>query len=158
MAMKQKSHPPVNELSINESKWSKTLMAAGWTVLPTVLIEQQRKMGLDPIDMNILLHLASYWWLSDKKPHPSKKTIALAMGVHPRTVQRHIANLEKKRLIKREQRRIAGKGSKTNLYHFDGLIAAALPFAEEKITRKKWRMEVLQEQGPSAPSMHRGKD
>lgn len=155
--MKRKSIQPDNELRVNERKWSKTLMDAGWTVLPTVLIEQQREMRLDPIDMNILLHLASYWWLSDKKPHPSKKTIASAMGIHPRTVQRHIANLEKKQLIKREQRRIMGKRSETNLYHFDGLIATALPFAKEKIQRKKWRMEVLQREEASAPSLHKGK-
>ena len=154
--MKQQTLPPPTELRVNEGKWSKTLMDAGWTVLPTILIEQQRKMNLDPIDMNILLHLASYWWLSDKKPHPSKKTIANAMGVHPRTVQRHIAQLEKKQLIKREQRRVKGRRSETNLYHFDGLIAAALPFAKEKIKLKKWRIEVLKGQVSSAPSHQEG--
>lgn len=147
-----------NDLRANEGKWSKTLMEAGWTVLPTILIEGQRKMNLDPIDMNILLHLASYWWQSDKKPHPSKKTIATAMNVHPRTVQRHIADLEKKQLIKREQRRLRGGRSETNLYHFDGLIAAALPFAKEKIQQKKWRIEALKRQALPASSSHGGKN
>ena len=83
--------------------------------------------------MNILLHLATYWWTPDNKPHPSKVTIARAVGVEPRSVQRRIASLEKAGFIRREEQRIPGQGSKTNKYHFDGLIAAAQPYAEEKL-------------------------
>ena len=38
--------------------------------------------------------------------------------------------------MRREERRIPGKGSKTNLYHLDGLIAAALPYAKEKVEKR----------------------
>ena len=124
------------ELKVNERKWSKTLMDAGWTVIPGVIIERQRALGLDALDMNILLHLANHWWTHDNKPHPSKKRIAEAMQVTPRTVQRHIAALEAAGFIRREQRRIPGHGSKTNRYHFDGLIKAARPFALEKLEEK----------------------
>lgn len=120
-------------LKVNEQKWSKLLMDAGWTVIPSVIIERQQVLGLDALDLNILLHLATYWWTPDNKPHPAKKTIADAIGVAPRTVQRRIAALEKDGLIRREERRIPGQGSRTNLYHFDGLIKAAQPFAEEKL-------------------------
>ena len=116
-------------------------MDAGWTVMPTVIVERQQALGLDPFDVNILLHLASYWWTPDNKPRPSKKTIATAMGVNSRTVQRHIASMEKEGLIWREEQRIAGKGSKPNLYHFDGLIKAAKPFAEEKLEERKRRAD-----------------
>ncbi len=121
------------EIRVNEKKWSKTLMDAGWTAVPSVIIERQQALGLDSIDVNILLHLSTYWWTHDNKPHPSKKTIADAIGVKPRTVQRHIAELETAKLIRREERRVYGKGSRTNLYHFDGLIKAAQPFAQEKL-------------------------
>ena len=121
------------ELKVNERKWSKTLMKAGWTAFPSVIFERQRALGLDALDINILLHLAGYWWTHDNKPHPAKKTIAHAMNVNPRTVQRRIASLEKAGLIRREERRIRGQGSKTNRYHFDGLIEAARPYAEEKL-------------------------
>lgn len=125
------------QLKVNEDKWSKPLMEAGWTVFPSVIVERQHAMKLDPIDINILLHLASYWWTNQNKPHPSKKTIATAMGIHPRTVQRHIAELEKNGLINRERRRMTGKGTGTNLYHLDGLIAAARPLAIEKLEYRK---------------------
>ena len=121
------------QLKVNEKKWSKTLMNSGWTALPSVILERQQALGLDAIDVNILMHLASYWWTAENKPHPSKKTIAAAIGIDSRTVQRHIARLEAGNLIKREQRRLPGKGSKTNLYHFDGLIEAATPYAQEKL-------------------------
>jgi len=54
------------------------------------------------------------------------------MGITPRTVQRRIAAMERDGLIRREERRISKQGSKTNLYHFDGLIEAAKNFALEK--------------------------
>ena len=63
-----------------QAKWSKALMAAGWTVMPNVIIERQRVLGLDAVDINILMHLALYWWTADNKPHPSKNTIAAAVG------------------------------------------------------------------------------
>jgi predicted transcriptional regulator len=121
------------QLRVNEQKWSKLLMQAGWTVIPNVIIERQKALGLDPLDVNILLHLASYWWTPGGKPHPAKGTIAQAIDVDPRTVQRRIARLEAGGLIRREERRIQGLGSRTNVYHFDGLIEAAQPYAQEKL-------------------------
>jgi DNA-binding Lrp family transcriptional regulator len=47
-------------------------------------------------------------------------TIAKAIGVTPRSVQRRIAALEAAKLIRREERRISHKGSKTNIYHLRG--------------------------------------
>ena len=127
------------ELRVNERKWTKPLMDAGWTAFPTVIIERQKALGLDATDVNIILHLASYWWTSDNKPHPSKKTIAEALGVAPQTVQRHIAAMEQAGFIRREERRIPGKGSLTNRYHFDGLIKEAQPFAKEKLRERARR-------------------
>jgi len=129
------------ELRVNEKKWSKTLMDAGWTAVPSVIIERQKALGLDALDMNIILHLASYWWTRDNKPHPSKRTIAEAIGVTPRTIQRRITALQSSGFIRREERRVRGKGSRTNLYHFDGLISAAQPYAKEKIKKIRERQD-----------------
>lgn len=126
-----------DRLKVNERKWTPSLMKAGWTVLPNVIFERQKALGLDPLDINILLHIASYWWSEGSKPHPSKVTIAKAIDVEPRTVQRRIARLEAAKLIRREQRRISRTGSKTNIYHLDGLIEAAKPYALEKIEEQK---------------------
>jgi hypothetical protein len=129
--------PPTEELGTktvkaNEKKWGKPLMDAGWSAIPNILIEKQAALGLDAVDFNIIVHLQSYWWTADKHPHPSIGTIAKALNVTPRTVQRRIRRLEKGGLLTIEARQHASKGNNTNLYKFDGLIQAARPFAIEK--------------------------
>jgi DNA-binding transcriptional ArsR family regulator len=129
-------------LKRNEEKWSSTLMDAGWTVIPTIILEKQHALGLDPIDVNILLQLAKYWWYSDNPPHPAKGTIAELIGVDRSTVRRHIARMEDEGLIRREARRSAKFGQEANFYHFDGLIKVATPHATEFIQmREKQRDE-----------------
>jgi Winged helix-turn-helix DNA-binding len=130
-------------LQRNEEKWSGTLMDAGWTVLPSIILEKQHALGLDAIDINILLQLARYWWFSENPPHPSKASIAECIGVDPSTVRRHIARMEADGFIERKARfNSKFGGQETNTYHFDGLIRAAKPFAEELISmREKQRSE-----------------
>jgi DNA-binding transcriptional regulator YhcF (GntR family) len=96
-------------------------------------------LGLDALDMNIIVHLSNYWWHADKLPCPSVATIAKAMRVQPRTVQKRIAALQALGLIERVERRESRFGSQTNLYGFSGLIEAARPFAEEKIAERAKR-------------------
>ena len=109
-------------------------MEAGWTALPSIILEKQQALGLDAIDVNILLQLARHWWYAENPPYPSKATIAQCLGVSTSTVRRHIAGMEAARFIRREAR-FDNKfgGQESNIYHFDGLIDAATPFAEEAI-------------------------
>jgi hypothetical protein len=130
-------------LKRNEEKSSPTLMDAGWTVLPSIILEKQRALGLDAIDVNILLHLASYWWFSDNPPHPSKATIAKCMNISVSTVRKRIQRMESEGLIKRQSRfnRKDG-GQESNAYLFDGLIKTVTPHAQEFIAlREKQRTE-----------------
>ncbi len=129
------------DLRTNEKKWTKPLMDAGWTALPSVIIENQRQLGLEPLDLNIVVYLASKWWTAEGKPFPSKSTMAKAMNVHPRTIQKHIAGLEGAGYIRREERRTE-TGSRTNIYHLDGLIEAAAPFAAEKLAEMRNKSEL----------------
>lgn len=129
------------DLRTNEKKWSKPLMDAGWTALPSVIIENQKQLGLSPLDLNIVVYLASKWWTPEGKPFPSKGTMAKAMDVHPRTIQKHVAALERAGYLRREERRTP-TGSKTNLYHLDGLIKEAKPFADEKLAEIKEKAEI----------------
>lgn len=127
-----KKEEAITTLRTNEKKWTKTLMDAGWLSFPNIILEKQRALGLTPLDINIILYLATYWWTEDNKPRPSKNTIAEAIGVTARTVQRRIAAMEKAGFIRREERRVSREGSRPNLYHFDGLIKEATPYALEK--------------------------
>ena len=71
--------PKRESLKVNEEKWSKPLMDAGFVVLPSILLERQVAMDLDPVDLNILLHLIRHWWRADRLPYPTKRTIAECM-------------------------------------------------------------------------------
>jgi hypothetical protein len=122
-----------DKVRINEKKWTKPLWSAGWSGIPNIIIERQRALGLDPIDMNIILHLTQYWWRADNPPSPSVKTIADALGLGVRTIQKRVSTLEAAKLIERVERRQGKFGSQTNLYKLDGLIEAATPFAKEKL-------------------------
>jgi predicted DNA-binding WGR domain protein len=136
----------------NEEKWSTVLMEAGWTVLPSIILEKQHALGLDPIDINILLQLARYWWYSDNPPHPSKASIAQCLNIDPSTVRRHIARMEADGFIRREARYGKKGGQETNVYYFDGLIKAATPHAEEFIAaRDKRRLEEEARQNRKKP-------
>lgn len=144
------------QLKRNEEKWSSILMEAGWTVVPSIILEKQHALGLDPIDINILMQLANFWWFSDNLPYPSKALLAKLINVDPSTVRRHIARMEKDGFIKREARFTKRKlgGQDTNKYHFDGLIKAATPHAEEFIAlREKQRAENAARRNRKKPTL-----
>lgn len=124
----------------NEEKWSAELMNVGWTAFPDVILRYQRVLGLDPIDVNILLHLASHWWLAGNLPRPAKGTIAERMGKDPSTIRRRIARLERAGYIKRVARYDPHRGGqRANAYRFDGLIEKAKPYAAEMASQRQRR-------------------
>ncbi len=115
-------------LRVNERKWTKPFMDAGWTVLPSVILERQQALGLQAVDVNIILHLARHWWFEDRLPFPSKRAIAECMGVSKSTVQRRVAKMEAGGLINRVKRfDFRYGGQQTNAYDFSGLIREATP-------------------------------
>lgn len=123
------------------AKWSVPLAKAGWTSFPNIIFERQAALGLTPLDINILLHLAGYWWKPGDNAHPSKATIAKAIGILPRTVQKRIAAMEGAGFIQRIYRRTGVGDNDTNEYDLRGLIKAAKPFAEEKIAERERRQK-----------------
>ena len=124
----------------NEEKWSTPLMDAGWTAIPSIILDKQHALGLDPIDVNILLQLAKHWWFTENLPHPSKATLAELMNVNPSTVRRRISRMVDAGFIKRVPRYDAKHGGQTsNAYEFDGLIEAATPFALEALNARDER-------------------
>lgn len=121
------------------AKWSAPLARAGWTSIPNVIFERQHALGLSSLDINILLHLAGYWWKPKDFPHPSKATLAKAIGVTPRTIQKRIAGMEAAQYIKRVARKTSSGDNDTNVYDLSGLIEHAKPFALERIEDRERR-------------------
>jgi DNA-binding MarR family transcriptional regulator len=145
MAQESTKKASNESLKQNEAKWTKTLMEAGWNAIPSVIIERQKALGLDAIDMNIIVHLSNYWWKADNLPHPPVSRIADAIQVKPRTVQKRIKAMEAHGILRRIERRKTRFGSDTNLYDFSGLIKEATPYAKEKLVEKAKREKEAEE-------------
>ncbi len=125
------------EKNSNSKKWGDANMKAGWTCIPNILIHRQKTLGIDAIDLNILLHLITYWWEDENLPHPSKDTLAKSIGVSASTIQRHIRGMEAAQLIKRIIRRKSGDRNDTNLYDLTPLKAILEPHALVELEARK---------------------
>jgi len=120
-----------------EAKWGKSNIAAGWTCIPNILIRRQVTLGLDSIDVNILLHLMTYWWEDGNLPHPSKDTLAQAIGISTSTVQRRIRAMEGGGLLIRVERRREKDRSETNLYDLTPLKEILEPHARHEMAERE---------------------
>lgn len=153
MSQSQQVESNQRKLRANEVKWGVELVEAGWTMIPSTILEHQEALGLDPVEMNILLQLARYWWRADNPPHPTIKTIAGCIKKSVSTVQRRITKLKAAGLIEIEHRfDERHHGQKTSNYRFTGLIKEATEFArlalQEKIETKSRKAARLKLKNP----------
>lgn len=118
------------------AKWSKQVAESGWTSFPNVIFERQQALQLSPLDINILLHLAGNWYNQGSNPWRSKVSIAKAIGVHPRTIQKHIEEMERWGYIKRIYRKAGVGDNLPNEYDLSGLVEAIKPLAKEKLEER----------------------
>lgn len=106
----------------SEKKWGKDVMKLGFSVMPSLLFRAQRRLGLSPTQLAVLVQLADFWWDEERKPYPSKETLSQRLGIGPRQIQRHIADLEEAGLVRRIERRAIHKGKLSNAYDLSGLV------------------------------------
>ena len=106
----------------SEKKWGKKVVALGFCVVPSLLLRAQRRLGLSPTQLAVLLQICDFWWNNDRKPYPGKKTLAQRLNLSPRQVQRHIAALEIAGLVRRVPREGDHGGKLTNIYDLSGLV------------------------------------
>lgn len=106
----------------SEKKFGKPVMDVGFCITPSLLMKAQARIGLNPVQFNIVMHLFDQWWSADRRPWPSKATLAERMGMSDRQIQRQIAEMEGVGLIKRIGRTSPGKGKTSNEYDLTGLV------------------------------------
>jgi DNA-binding transcriptional regulator YhcF (GntR family) len=117
--------------------WGRDVVAPGFAALPSIILEKQSALGLEPIDINIIMQIVRHWRQKDNLPFPSKRRIAEAIGIHPRTVQRRITAMVNAGFIRRVERRNTMKGTMSTSYDFSGLIKLAVPFANEAMEERR---------------------
>lgn len=106
----------------SEQKWGRDVMKLGFCIVPSLLLRAQRRLGLNPTQLAVLLQLCDHWWDAERKPYPSKKLLAERLGLSPRQVQRHVADLECNGLVTRVERRGPHGGKLSNIYDLSGLV------------------------------------
>ena len=113
---------PLKDSKASEKKWGKPVINMGFCIVPSLLFRAQRRLGLNATQLAVIMHLADYWWDADRKPHPSKNTLAERLNLSPRHIQRIIAELEEAGLVHRIQRYAKNRGKLTNEYDLTGLV------------------------------------
>ncbi|MEP9369985.1 helix-turn-helix domain-containing protein [Xanthobacter sp. VNH20] len=118
----QAAPPPKTTQKASVDKWGKEVMDLGFCVVPSLLLRAQRRLNLTATQLAVLLQLCDFWWDKERKPFPSKETLAQRLSLSPRQVQRYIAELEQEGLVRRIERRASNGGKLSNTYDLSGLV------------------------------------
>jgi hypothetical protein len=127
--------------SSTERIWGKAVYGHGYAGIPSILIQAQRRLGINSTQMNIIIQLLDYWHEPSRKPFPTKSDLSLRMGVTPKTVQNNIRALEQAGYVLREQRKTAAGDWNSNIYHLDGLVEKVKALEPEFAAEKKARRD-----------------
>ena len=137
--------PPADTKGKLNDKWGKETLAAGFTVVPSVLLRGQKRLSINATELAVLVHLMERWWKPSDMPWPSKRLIAERLDVSEKTVQRATARLEQLKLVKRVSRFVDGRGRVSNTYDLSPLVERLKEIAEEvakldaEADKKKWK-------------------
>jgi hypothetical protein len=69
-----------------EHKFGVAVLKLGYTMLPNLLLQAQGRLGISPLQLNVLVQLIQHWWDADSDPFLAKETIARRMGKSPRQI------------------------------------------------------------------------
>lgn len=86
------------------AKWGVSAVP-GFGTYPVVLMMNQARLGIDPFEMNVLMHLIAHWHAAERAPFPHSKTIAKRMDLGIRKVQRCLKSLQEKGFIARVEKK-----------------------------------------------------
>jgi predicted transcriptional regulator len=127
----------IKQASNYVEKWGQPLIAMGYCVVPNIIIQQHRQLGLDAADLNIALQLFCCWWKPNEWPFPSMVELSKSTGLHVRNVQRRVKKLEQAGFLKIRKRKTRHGGWDSNLYDLSGLIREASKLAVKEASRRK---------------------
>jgi DNA-binding HxlR family transcriptional regulator len=126
------ARPTAAATRMSERKWGREVMdAKKFCIFPSLLLHAQARLKMTPTHLALVMHLIDFWWDADRKPWPSKNTLAERVGLSPRHVQRQMAELESMGLVTRVERRGHHRGKLSNEYDLSGLVARLKGLAPE---------------------------
>ena len=128
--------------SSHERIWGKPVLKHGYAGIPSILLRSQHRLGLSPLQMNIIVQLLDYWFDPNNPPFPSKRQLADRIGVNPKSIQNNIRALEQAGYIRRQKRRTAAGDWNSNIYHLDGLVKKVQELEPEFTAAKNQKAEI----------------
>ena len=127
--------PKFDAKTNTRKKWGDRCIDSGYQIFPDVLLKCQRYMGLEAIDVVILLNITMQWWQHDELPYPRPSFIAKRMEISTRTVERRIARMQKQGLlVRRPSEEVRGKTVRK--FDLSGLIAELTKYAEGSLAER----------------------
>ncbi len=141
---KNKTISSEKELRENEKKWGQESLQTGWTMVPSILLEKQHALGLDPIDINLILQIAKHWWRAAEQPFPSQIKLARQMNVDVSTVKRHLHRLRDDGFIDWRQRKRPDGGQTSNVYDLSGLVEHIRQLARDELKARRAEADLRQ--------------
>jgi DNA-binding HxlR family transcriptional regulator len=147
-------NPPKGAPS-HERIWGKPVLSHGYTALPSILIRAQSRLGISPLQFNILAQLLDYWRDPTRAPFPSKAVLAERIGCKPKTIQTNIRALEKAGLVAREMRKTAAGDWDSNIYHLTGLVGRVQKLEPEFAEARRKRREAQEANKQVETPVHR---
>ncbi|KKM87242.1 hypothetical protein LCGC14_1270850 [marine sediment metagenome] len=110
------------------------LLDGGFTMIPNLLIDNYKKIGLEDRHLVLIICLMKYAHVK-KRPYPSQKTIADIMQKDERTTRRIIHELKEMGLIEIFKRYYQQDGTNprriSNVYSLKGLIKKLVVVSKE---------------------------
>lgn len=129
--------PKPDSRKASEKKYGKPVMDLGFCIVPSLLMHAQARLGINPVQFNIIMHLADIWWEAAHRPWPKKLLLAERMNMSERQIQRQIAELEEAGLVERVGRTRPGRGKTSNEYDLSGLVQKLRELEPEFTAMKK---------------------
>lgn len=138
---------------VSEKKWGRAVMELGFNIFPSLILKAQRRLGLSPTQLALLLHLTDFWWDVERLPWPSIALLGERTGLSSRQIQRHLKELESAGLITRIGRTAPHKGKLSNIYDLSGLVQKLQALAPEFLKADEMAKEARSKVANRRPSL-----
>ncbi|HEX4706729.1 MAG TPA: hypothetical protein VH229_03280, partial [Candidatus Udaeobacter sp.] len=120
----------------NSAKWGDAL-AMGYALIPGVLIRGQAKLGLDAVDLAILLNVVLHWWSAEDWPYPQPRVLAKRIGVSTRTIERRLESLQQRGFLVRHAAEKSSDGIARRRIELTGLVRRLEAFARAGLAMRQ---------------------
>jgi DNA-binding transcriptional ArsR family regulator len=121
------------------ARWGGAVTKMGYCPVPALLLRAQRRLGLNPSQLAVLLQIIEHWWDASRDPYPSKAELSDRLGISERQVQRYIRELEENGLLTRIAYFGESGGRENNRYDLSGLVKRLAEIAPDFIAEREER-------------------